>query len=117
LIASSKSFCAKSIKEPAGHTDFRQRRGLLDGPVPKVHVAPIEHRGRKLAAGLDVVAADPSQRSPQHTRREVAAAGRHRPGGERRADQSDRGAGIRAGNKVGEVGPARHALTVATRLA
>ena len=44
----------------------------------------------KLAPGLDVVAADPPQRRAQQRRRLVARARRHRPGGERRAEQADR---------------------------
>ena len=67
-----------------------ERRRLLDAETVELDVASVDDRVCELAAGLDIVAADPPKRLAQQLRREVAAARSDRPGRERRADQPDR---------------------------
>ncbi len=85
---------------------------------PSVDVAAVGDPRRQLAAGLDVVAADPPQRRAQQRRRLVARARRHRPGGQRRADQARPAPrASRATSRSDRLGQLAIALTLAPALA
>src|SRR4051794_37529850 len=94
-----------------------QWRRIFDAEPVDRYVAMIEHRGRQLAPGLDVVTADPPQRLAQQRRRQVAAAQRDRSGGKRRADEPDRRLSMRARNQFRKVGPSAHGWTLTAALA
>ncbi len=83
---------------------------LLDHQAVDVHIAMIGDPARQLASRLDVVAPDSLERRPEQRRRQVAAPGRDRSGGERSTDQPDRRANslgaVGGDQQVGQIGPA-----------
>ena len=92
-------------------------RGLLDRQSGDFHVPAIRDPRRNLAARLNVVAAYPPKGLAKELGRLVASAGRDGSGGQRRSDQSDRGARLESDDEVREVGPAAHPLTLTAALA
>jgi len=93
------------------------RRRVFDTEPAKLHVTAVEHFGLDLASGFDVVAPDPAQGRAKQGRRKIAPPRSHRSGRQRCSDQSNRRVLVPARNQLRQIGPPRHALTVATRLA
>src|SRR3954453_21635373 len=84
------------------------RRGILDAESGELDIATVSDLGFELASGLDVVAADALQRSPQQFGREVACSRSHRTGCQRSTDQPDRRLARRRHQKLTQVRPCRH---------
>ena len=83
-------------------------RRLLDAELRDLDIAAVKDSRRQFAPGLDIIASDPAQRLSEQPRREVAASGCHRSGGERRSNQTDGRVAVRPRNQVGKVRPRAH---------
>src|SRR5438309_1998171 len=90
------------------HRLANQWRCVPDAEAGERHIAAIGDLRLELAAGLDVVAADALQCSPQELGRKVARSRRHRTGRQRSAEQADRRPSRRRHQKLAQVRPSRH---------